>query len=112
MKKIEAVIRPGALRAVLNALRTAGYPGITSYEVHGHGKQKGITETYRGQTVEGLLPKIMVMLVVSDKDVVKSVKVITAATRTGEIGDGKIFISPVADVIRIRTGEKGEKAIC
>jgi nitrogen regulatory protein P-II 1 len=112
MKKIEAVIRPGALRAVLNALRTAGYPGITSYEVHGHGKQKGITETYRGQTVEGLLPKIMVMLVVSDKDLAKSVKVIIAATRTGEIGDGKIFISPVADVIRIRTGEKGEKALC
>jgi nitrogen regulatory protein P-II 1 len=111
MKKIEAVIRPGALRAVLNALRTAGYPGITSYEVHGHGKQKGITETYRGQTVEGLLPKIMVMLVVSNKDVAKSIKVIVAATRTGEIGDGKIFISPVADVIRIRTGEKGEKAL-
>jgi len=112
MKKIESVIRPVALRAVLNALRTAGYPGITSYEVHGHGKQKGITETYRGQTVEGLLPKIMVMLVVSDKDLAKSVKVIIAATRTGEIGDGKIFISPVADVIRIRTGEKGEKALC
>ena len=111
MKKVEAVIRPGAMRTVLNALKTSGYPGITSYEVHGHGKQKGITESYRGQTVEGLLPKIMVLLVVRDKDVAKIIKVITAATRTGEIGDGKIFISPVSDVIRVRTGEKGDKAI-
>ena len=111
MKRIEAIIRPGALRAVLNALRTAGYPGVTSTEVHGHGKQKGVTETYRGQTVEGLLPKILVMLVLPDKDVKKILKVITAATHTGEIGDGKIFLSPVSDAIRIRTGEKGEKAL-
>jgi nitrogen regulatory protein P-II 1 len=111
MKRIEAIIRPGALRAVLNALRTAGYPGVTSYDVHGHGKQKGITETYRGQTVEGLLPKIMVMLVVPDTHVQKIVKVLVASTRTGEIGDGKIFISPVTDVIRIRTGEKGNTAL-
>lgn len=111
MKRIEAIIRPGALRAVLNALRTAGYPGVTSYDVHGHGKQKGITETYRGQTVEGLLPKIMVMLVVPDTHVQKIVKVLVASTRTGEIGDGKIFISPVTDVIRIRIGEKGNTAL-
>jgi nitrogen regulatory protein P-II 1 len=111
MKKIEAIIRPGAVRAVLNALRTAGYPGVTTYEVHGHGKQKGITETYRGQTVEGLLPKIMVMLVVSDKHVAKIMKVIVAATRTGEIGDGKLFVSPVSECVRIRTGDKGEKAL-
>jgi len=111
MKKIEAIIRPGAMRTVLNALKTAGYPGVTSYEVHGHGKQKGITESYRGQTVEGLLPKIMVMLVVPEKHVKKIVSVVVAATRTGEIGDGKIFVSPVADVIRIRTGEKGDKAL-
>jgi nitrogen regulatory protein PII len=111
MKRIEAIIRPGALRAVLNALATAGYPGVTSTEVHGHGKQKGITESYRGQTVEGLLPKILVMLVVPDKDVAKILKVIVAATRTGEIGDGKIFVSPITNVIRIRTGEKDNKAL-
>jgi nitrogen regulatory protein P-II 1 len=111
MKRIEAVIRPGAMRSVLNALRTAGYPGVTTYEIHGHGKQKGVTESYRGQTVEGLLPKILVMLVVADKNVKKILNVITAATRTGEVGDGKIFVSPVAECIRIRTGEKGEKAL-
>jgi len=111
MKRIEAVIRPGAMRSVLNALRTAGYPGVTTYEIHGHGKQKGVTESYRGQTVEGLLPKILVMLVVADKNVKKILTVITAATRTGEVGDGKIFVSPVAECIRIRTGEKGEKAL-
>jgi len=111
VKKIEAIIRPGALRAVLNALRTAGYPGVTSLEVHGHGKQKGVTESYRGQTVEGLLPKILVMLVVPDKSVAKIIKVISSATRTGEIGDGKIFVSPVTTAVRIRTGEKGDKAL-
>lgn len=111
MKRIEAVIRPGAMRSVLNALRTAGYPGVTTYEVHGHGKQKGVTESYRGQTVEGLLPKIMVVLVVPDKHLEKIMKVIVSATRTGEIGDGKIFITPVSDCVRIRTGEKGEKAL-
>lgn len=111
MKRIEAIIRPSALRSVLEALRTAGYPGVTSFEVQGHGKQKGVTESYRGQTVEGLLPKIMVMLVVPDKQVPKIVKVITAVTRTGEIGDGKMFISPVANAIRIRTGVTGDKAL-
>ena len=111
MKKIEAIVRPSALRTVLDALKTAGYPGVTVAEVQGHGKQKGITETYRGQTVEGLLPKLWLTLVVNDKSVPKIIQVIIKAARTGEIGDGKIFISTVNDVIRIRTGEKGEKAV-
>jgi nitrogen regulatory protein P-II 1 len=111
MKKIEAVIRPSALRTVLDGLKIVGYPGVTVTEVQGHGKQKGITESYRGQSVENLLPKIVVTAVVNDKEVAKVVKVIINSTRTGEIGDGKIFVSPVADAIRIRTGEKGPKAL-
>ena len=111
MKKIEAVLRPSALRSVLDSLKTAGYPGVTVTEVQGHGKQKGITESYRGQTVEGLLPKLMVTVVVSDSKVKKIVQHIVTSARTGEIGDGKIFVSPVSDSIRIRTGESGEKAL-
>lgn len=111
MKKIEAIIRPSALRTVLDGLKSVGYPGVTVTEVQGHGKQKGITESYRGQSVEGLLPKLVVTAVVGDKQVEKVVKVVIKAARTGEIGDGKIFVSPVANAIRIRTGEKGEKAI-
>lgn len=111
MKKIEAVLRPSALRAVLDALKAGGYPGVTVTEVQGHGKQKGITESYRGQTVEGLLPKLVVTVVVNDAKVQKTVKQIIASARTGEIGDGKIFITPVAGCVRIRTGEKGDKAL-
>ncbi len=111
MKKIEAIIRPSALRAVLDGLKAVGYPGVTVAEVQGHGKQKGITESYRGQSVEGLLPKLVVTAVVGDKQVKKVVNIIVKTARTGEIGDGKIFVSPVSDAIRIRTGEKGEKAV-
>jgi len=80
-------------------------------EVQGHGTQKGITESYRGQSVEGLLPKLIVTAVVPDKKLAKVTDIIVKTARTGEIGDGKIFISPVANAIRIRTGEKGEKAV-
>ncbi len=111
MKRIEAIIRPGALRAVMDGLKAVGYSGLTVTDVHGHGKQRGVTEHYRGQSVEGLLPKLLVTTVVKDKEVQKVVKIIMTTTQTGEIGDGKIFISPVANVIRIRTGEKGEKAL-
>jgi len=111
MKKIEAVLRPSALRSVLDALKNAGYPGVTVTEVQGHGKQKGITESYRGQTVEGLLPKLVITVVVSDAKVKKTVSQIVASARTGEIGDGKIFVSPVATAVRIRTGESGDKAL-
>ncbi len=111
MKKVEAIIRPSALRAILDGLKVVGYSGVTVTEVSGHGKQKGITESYRGQSVEGLLPKLVVTAVVDDKKVTKIVNIIIKSARTGEIGDGKIFISPVTNVIRIRTGEKGKKAI-
>jgi nitrogen regulatory protein P-II 1 len=111
MKKIEAILRPSALRSVLDSLKQSGYPGVMVTEVQGHGKQKGITESYRGQTVEGLLPKLVVTVVVPDAKLKKTVANIIASARTGEIGDGKIFISPVGETIRIRTGEKGEKAL-
>jgi nitrogen regulatory protein P-II 1 len=111
MKKVEAIIRPSALRAVLDGLKAVGYSGVTVSEVQGHGTQKGITESYRGQSVEGLLPKLVVTAVVGDTKVKKVIDIIVKTARTGEIGDGKIFVSPVADAIRIRTGEKGEKAV-
>jgi nitrogen regulatory protein P-II 1 len=111
MKKVEAIIRPSALRAVLDGLKAVGYSGVTVAEVQGHGTQKGITESYRGQSVEGLLPKLVVTAVVDDAKVTKVTGIIIKTARTGEIGDGKIFISPMTDAIRIRTGEKGKKAI-
>jgi len=111
MKRIEAIIRPSALRAALDGLKAVGYSGVTVSEVQGHGTQKGITESYRGQSVEGLLPKLLVTVVVGDKQVNKVVGIIARTARTGEIGDGKIFVSPVLTAIRIRTGEKGEKAL-
>ncbi len=111
MKRIEAIIRPSALRAVLDGLKAVGYSGVTVVEVQGHGTQKGITESYRGQSVEGLLPKLSMVVVVGDKQVNKVIQIISRTARTGEIGDGKIFVSPVLTAIRIRTGEKGEKAL-
>jgi nitrogen regulatory protein P-II 1 len=111
MKRIEAIIRPSALRAVLDGLKAVGYSGVTVSEVQGHGTQKGITESYRGQSVEGLLPKLLVTVVVGDKQVNKVTLIISRTARTGEIGDGKIFVSPVLTALRIRTGEKGEKAL-
>lgn len=111
MKKVEAIIRPSALRAVLDGLKKVGYPGVTVMEVSGHGKQKGITESYRGQSVEGLLPKLLLMTIVDNDQAQEVVDVISKAAKTGEIGDGKIFLSPVDNAFRIRTGEKGDKAI-
>jgi len=111
IKRVEAVIRPSALRAVLDGLKAVGYSGVMVTDVQGHGKQRGITENYRGQSVEGLLQKLLVTTVIQEKDVKKVVDILITTTRTGEIGDGKIFISPVEDVIRIRTGEKGTKAL-
>jgi nitrogen regulatory protein PII len=111
MKKVEAIIRPSALRGVLDGLKAVGYSGVTVSEVQGHGTQKGITESYRGQSVEGLLPKLIVSTVVKDKHLNKVLDIIIKTARTGEIGDGKIFVSSVLNAVRIRTGEKGEKAI-
>lgn len=112
MKKVEAIIRPFKLDEVKIALVNAGIVGMTVSEVRGFGRQKGQTERYRGSeyTVE-FLQKLKVELVVEDDQVDMVVDKIIAAARTGEIGDGKIFISPVTDVVRIRTGEKNTEAV-
>ncbi|HEY9688894.1 MAG TPA: P-II family nitrogen regulator [Coleofasciculaceae cyanobacterium] len=112
MKKIEAIVRPFKLDDVKIALVNAGIVGMTVSEVRGFGRQKGQTERYRGSeyTVE-FLQKLKIEVVVDDKDVDMVVERIIAAARTGEIGDGKIFISPVEQIIRIRTGEKNLEAV-
>ncbi|MEL7036619.1 MAG: P-II family nitrogen regulator [Cyanobacteria bacterium J06592_8] len=112
MKKIEAIIRPFKLDEVKIALVNAGIVGMTVSEVRGFGRQKGQTERYRGSeyTVE-FLQKLKVEIVVENDQVDMVVEKIIAASRTGEIGDGKIFISPVEQIVRIRTGEKNQEAI-
>lgn len=112
MKKIEAIIRPAKLDAVRKALGGAGSPGLMITEIEGHGKQKGLVRQWRGKEYKvELLPKIKIEIVVKDTEVDKLVKVISDTAKTGEIGDGKIFVYPVEDALRIRTGEKGEGAI-
>ncbi|MEB3881958.1 P-II family nitrogen regulator [Lyngbya sp. CCY1209] len=112
MKKIEAIVRPFKLDEVKIALVNAGIVGMTVSEVRGFGRQKGQTERYRGSeyTVE-FLQKLKIEVVVEDNQVDEVVDKIVVASRTGEIGDGKIFISPVEQIIRIRTGEKNLEAI-
>lgn len=112
MKKIEAIIRPFKLDEVKIALVNAGIVGMTVSEVRGFGRQKGQTERYRGSeyTVE-FLQKLKIEIVVDDAQVDMVVDKIISAARTGEIGDGKIFISPVDEIIRIRTGEKNTEAV-
>src|SRR6185312_9949772 len=103
MQKIEAVIQPGKLDAVKDALVEAGISGITILEARGHGRQKGHTEFYRGREYSvDLLPKIKLEMVVSDDMVEKAINAITGAARTGKIGDGKIFLSKIDEAIRIR----------
>jgi len=115
MKKIEAIIRPEKIDEVLRAIESAGYPGITITEAEGHGKQKGITQQWRGESYRvGLLPKVKLEIVVSDSDTERLVDTIVKAARTntaGAVGDGKIFVTAVSQAIRIRTGEKGEVAL-
>ncbi len=112
MKKIEAIFRNEKLGAVKETLKSVGVAGMTVTEVRGHGTQKGITEVYRGKAFSvDLISKIKVEVVAEDKDVKKVTDTIVDAARTGSIGDGKIFVSGVEDIIRIRTGEKGEKAV-
>ncbi|BAY82479.1 nitrogen regulatory protein P-II [Calothrix parasitica NIES-267] len=112
MKKVEAIIRPFKLDEVKIALVNAGIVGMTVSEVRGFGRQKGQTERYRGSeyTVE-FLQKLKVEIVIEDAQVDMVVDKIISAARTGEIGDGKIFISPVEQVVRIRTGEKNNSAV-
>ncbi|WP_025870601.1 P-II family nitrogen regulator [Methylobacillus glycogenes] len=112
MKKIEAVIKPFKLDEVREALSEIGANGLTVTEVKGFGRQKGHTELYRGaEYVVDFLPKIKVELVVTDEMVDAAVEAVIKAARTGKIGDGKIFVSPVEQIIRIRTGETDDAAI-
>ena len=112
MKKIEAIIKPFKLDDVRQALSEAGVSGLTVTEVKGFGRQKGHTELYRGaEYVVDFLPKVKIELVVDDKMLDRCIEAITGAARTGKIGDGKIFVTPVEQVIRIRTGEQGPEAI-
>jgi nitrogen regulatory protein P-II 1 len=112
MKKIEAIIRHYKLEEVKNALTSKNILGMTVTEVRGFGRQKGHKETYRGAeyTVD-FMPKVKIEIVVPDESVDTVLQTITAAARTGSVGDGKIFVTPIAEVIRIRTGETGAGAI-
>ncbi|RII27998.1 MAG: transcriptional regulator [Geobacter sp.] len=112
MKLIEAIIKPFKLDEVKDALNEIGIEGITVSEVKGYGRQKGHTELYRGaEYVVDFIPKIKLEIVVSDELVTKVVETIQNTAKTGRIGDGKIFIIPLEEAIRIRTGEKGSDAI-
>ncbi len=112
MKKIEAIIKPFKLDDVREALSEAGVTGLTVTEVKGFGRQKGHTELYRGaEYVVDFLPKVKLEMVIADNLVDRCIDAITNVARTGKIGDGKIFVSPVTEVIRIRTGERGESAV-
>lgn len=112
MKKVEAIIRPEKLQVVKTALEELDHSGMTLTEVRGHGVQRGVTEQWRGRSfaVE-YLTKIKVELVVSDSDVQPVVDRIVEAARTGEVGDGKIFVSSVEEAVRIRTGDRDDEAI-
>ena len=112
MKKIEAIIKPFKLDEVREALSEVGVTGLTVTEVKGFGRQKGHTELYRGaEYVVDFLPKLKLELVVADANAERAVEAIISAARTGKIGDGKIFVTHVEQVVRIRTGESGEAAI-
>ena len=112
MKKIEAIIKPFKLDEVKEALAKAGVQGLTISEVKGFGRQKGHTELYRGaEYVVDFVPKVKIEIVLEDAKAMQVVEVLGRAARTGTIGDGKIFILPVGDIVRIRTGERGGNAV-
>ncbi len=112
MKKIEAVIKPFKLEDVKDALTENGITGMTVSDVKGYGRQQGHSELYRGaEYVVDFLPKIKLELIVAEEDVDKTIEVLTVSARTGKIGDGKIFVTPVEKIVRIRTGEEDEEAI-
>ena len=112
MKKVEAIIKPFKLDEVKEALQEAGIQGLSVTEVKGFGRQKGHTELYRGaEYVVDFLPKVKIEVVVKSEDVERCVEAIVKAAKTGKIGDGKIFVTPVEQVIRIRTGETNEEAV-
>ncbi len=112
MKKIEAIIRPHKLDEVHNALQEAGFSGLTVSEVKGYGRQKGHKEIYRGSEYNiEFVPKIKLELICSDKDSERALEIIISKSKTGEVGDGKIFITNIDEAIRIRTEEAGESAL-
>jgi nitrogen regulatory protein P-II 1 len=112
MKKVEAIIRPFRIDDVREALSEIGIKGMTLTEVKGYGRQKGHTELYRGSEYQiDFLPKIKIEVIVADNLAEKVIDTIMKAARTGQVGDGKIFVYPVDDVIRVRTGESGEDAL-
>ncbi len=112
MKKIEAIIKPFKLDEVKEALQEVGLQGITVVEAKGFGRQKGHTELYRGaEYVVDFLPKVKLEVVTTEEMLEKAVEAIQAAAKTGRIGDGKIFVSDISEVIRIRTGETGQEAV-
>lgn len=112
MKRVEAIIRPERLEAVKKALKGLSHAGLSVSEIKGHGIQRGVAQQWRGQdyTID-LLPKVSIVAVVHDHEVTDVLETIVAAARTGRIGDGKIFVSPVEQVVRIRTGETGTDAL-
>ena len=112
VKKIEAIIQPHKLHDVMDALTGVGVEGMTVSEVRGHGRQKGHTETYRGHEYKiDLLPKVKLETVVADDRIEAVLTALSASAKSGKIGDGKIFVTTVADAIRIRNGERGETAL-
>ena len=112
MKKIEAIIKPFKLEEVKEALSNVGIKGLTVIEVKGFGRQKGHKELYRGAEYEiEFLPKVKLEVVVPDSEVESVIEAIVSSARTGRLGDGKVFLTPIEEVVRIRTGERGEEAI-
>ncbi len=112
MKKIEAIIRPERLDAVKTALDAAGYPGITITETEGHGKQKGTVQQWRGEKYKvDFLPKVKVEIVCVNQDLEKILSAFLESAFTGSVGDGKIFVTDVTEAVRIRTRERGERAL-
>jgi nitrogen regulatory protein P-II 1 len=112
MKRVEAIIKPFKLEDVKEALSEAGITGMTVSDVKGYGRQQGHSELYRGaEYIVDFLPKIKIELIVAEKDVDNVVELIISSARTGKIGDGKIFVSPIERIVRIRTGEEDEEAI-
>ena len=112
MKKIEAIVRPEKLENVRAALERSGYPGISITEIEGHGLQKGTVQQWRGEKYKvDFLPKIKVEIVVRDQDTEKIIQAVLESAYTGGVGDGKIFVYEVQEVVRIRTRERGERAL-
>ncbi len=112
MKKVEAVVRPHLLEAVKAALQEIGVVGMTVTEVKGFGRQKGHTETYRGSEYQvDFLPKVKLEVALPDELVEKAIQAVVSSACTGKFGDGKVFVSPLEEAVRIRTGERGEEAL-